>query len=180
MGKQSRQRPKARVGAWQEEKPSWWGTRRPGTAKAEGGQEGFTDHQPSSGRSQATHGETQELGQEPAVQECSGGTCGEENGGWELLSEPQGLGALGGRWEDGPTFVSACSVRVTLPACHSASKGAPRSPLTGDRTDAGGLGTHACLQKPLGLQGKPTPPSPVEWLRWSSGPEIATPPHTVV
>lgn len=34
----------------------------------------FTEHHPSSGRSQATHEEPQELGQEPAVQECSVGT----------------------------------------------------------------------------------------------------------
>lgn len=34
----------------------------------------FTEHHPSSGRSQATHEEPQKLGQEPAVQECSVGT----------------------------------------------------------------------------------------------------------
>lgn len=104
--------------------------------KAEGGQEGFTDHQPSSGRSQATHGETQELGQQPAVQECSVGTCGEENGGWELLLGPPGPGCSWWRWEDRPTFMGARSVHATLPACHPASQGGPQRSLTGSRTDA--------------------------------------------
>ena len=97
--------------------------------KAEGGQKGFTDHQPSSGRSQATHGETQELGQEPAVQECNVGTCGDEHGGWELLSEPQDPGAPGGGWEDRPTFLGAHSARATQP--HRVCLGAPSANITG-------------------------------------------------
>lgn len=46
------------MGAYWEEKPSRWGTRKPGTVKTEGGQEGVQEHHPSLGRSQATHGET--------------------------------------------------------------------------------------------------------------------------
>lgn len=46
------------MGAYWEEKPSRWGTRKPSTVKTEGGQEGVQEHHPSLGRSQATHGET--------------------------------------------------------------------------------------------------------------------------
>lgn len=89
------------------------GNRKPGTVKTEGGQEGVQEHHPSLGRSQATHGETQELGQEPALQECSVGTCGE--GKWGLGAALRAPGAYSGGWKDGPTFMGTHSASATLP-----------------------------------------------------------------